>query len=117
MTIPPIGLTHYLILAALLFGMGLFTVITRRHVIGVLLGVELMLNAANINLVAFARYGGLVPGGLGAATGRLALNAHVFVLMVIALAACEAAVGLAIVLRMYQTMTTTNPDEAREMRW
>lgn len=115
MTIPPVGLLHYLILATLLFAMGLFAVITRRHVIGVLLGIELMLNAANINLIAFSRY-----GGLGAVTGfgtSAALDGQIFALMVIALAACEAAVGLAIVLRLYQTLATTDPNEVGAMKW
>lgn len=115
MTLPPVGLPHYLILAALLFAMGLFAVITRRHAIGVLLGIELMLNAANINLVAFSRY-----GGLGATVGfgtTAALDGQVFALMVIALAACEAAVGLAIVLRLYQTLATTDPNQVGAMKW
>jgi NADH-quinone oxidoreductase subunit K len=115
MTIPPVGLPHYLVLAAVLFALGLFAVITRRHVIGVLLGIELMLNAANINLVAFSRYGSLGP--VANLSGGAALDGQVFALMVIALAACEAAVGLAIVLRLYQTLATTNPDEVGAMKW
>ncbi|MCX7598539.1 MAG: NADH-quinone oxidoreductase subunit NuoK [Armatimonadetes bacterium] len=115
MTLPPVGLPHYLVLAALLFAMGLFAVITRRHAIGLLLGIELMLNAANINLVAFSRYGGLGPTtGLGPGAH---LDGHIFALMVIALAACEAAVGLAIILRLYQTLATTDPNKVRAMKW
>jgi len=106
-SLPPVGLAHYLILAALLFAMGLFAVITRRHAIGVLLGIELMLNAANINLVAFNRYGPLAESADG----------QVFALMVIALAACEAAVGLALIIRLYQTLATVEPDDAASMKW
>ena len=117
MILLPVGLTHYLVLAALLFAMGVFAVITRRHAIGVLLGIELMLNAANINLVAFARYGGILPGAIARPAGFAALDGHVFALMVIALAACEAAVGLAIIIRLYQTLATSNPEDVRAMKW
>ena len=117
MTVPPVGLTHYLVVAAILFAMGIFAVITRRHVIGVLLGIELMLNAANINLVAFARYGGILPAAITRPSGFAVLDGHIFALMVIALAACEAAVGLAIILRLYQTLATTNPEDAGSMKW
>ena len=86
-----IPLSWYLALAAVLFCIGLFGVITRRNAIGVLMGVELMLNAANINLVAFWRYLRL--------TG---MEGPVFVLLVVTIAAAEAAVGLAIVLNVYR---------------
>ncbi len=115
MTIPPVGLPHYLFAAAMLFSMGLFTVITRRHAIGILLGIELMLNSANINLMAFSRY-----GWLSASLPRpqfMDPNGQIFALLVIALAACEAAVGLAIIIRLYQTLTTVDPDEVAAMKW
>ncbi len=107
----PVPLQAWLIVAALLFSMGLFAVMTRRHVIAALLGIELMLNAANLNLVAFSHY--LSPAG------RLntVLDGQIFVLMIIALAACEVAVGLAIALRIYRTRGILNPDEAALMRW
>jgi len=104
-----VGLTHYLVVAALLFGMGLFAVITRNHAVAVLLGVELMLNAANINLMAFSRF--------RASAGMAALQGQAFALIVIALAACEAVVGLAIILVLYRNMATVNPDEADELKW
>lgn len=104
-----VGLTHYLVVAALLFGVGLFAVITRRHAVAVLLGVELMLNASNINLAALSRF--RVPLGLPA------LDGQVFALIVIALAACEAAVGLAIILSLYRGMGTVNPDDADSLKW
>ncbi len=86
-----VTLTHFLAVGALLFAFGLVTVATRRNAVGVLMGVELLLNGANVNFVAFNRY---VVGGI---------NGQIFSLFVIVLAAAEAAVGLAIVLGIYQT--------------
>ncbi|MBC7288455.1 MAG: NADH-quinone oxidoreductase subunit NuoK [Armatimonadetes bacterium] len=114
MTIPPVGLVHYVVVGTCLFAMGLFAVITRRHAIGVLLGIELMLNSANINLVAFQKFGPLLRP---AAVSPEPAGGEIFALMVIALAACEAAVGLAIVIRLYQTLATPEPEEAATMRW
>ncbi len=111
-----VGLSHYLLLAAILFGMGLFAVITRRHAVAVLLGLELMLNAANINLVAFSYY--LSPrGGAGELLYNTVLDGQVFALIVIALAACEAVVGLAIILALYRNLGVVNPDEVQELKW
>jgi NADH-quinone oxidoreductase subunit K len=84
------GLHHYLILGALLFCLGLLAILTRRNGIAVLMGIELILNAANINFVAFSYY----------VTHELA--GHVFVVFVILLAAIEAAVALAIVFAIYK---------------
>jgi NADH-quinone oxidoreductase subunit K len=89
-----LSLTHFVVLSAVLFGLGLFTVVTRRNAIGILMGIELILNSANVNYVAFARYGG---GGY---------DGQVFAIFVIALAAAEAAIGLAIILGIYQTFET-----------
>jgi NADH:ubiquinone oxidoreductase subunit K len=100
-----VGLQHYLILAALLFVMGAFAVMTRRHAVAILLGLELMLNAANINLVAFNRY--LQPA---------VVSGQIFALMVIALAACEAAVGLALILALYRNVGSVTPDEVDELK-
>ena len=97
-------LSHYLAVAALLFALGLFTVLTRRNAVAVLMGVELMLNAANINLVAFNKF---MVGGL---TGQT------FALFVIVLAAAEAAVGLAIVLSIFHTFKTIDVRAADLMR-
>ena len=97
-------LSHYLAVAAILFALGLFTVLTRRNAVAVLMGVELMLNAANINLVAFNKF---VVGGL---TGQT------FALFVIVLAAAEAAVGLAIVLSIFHTFKTIDVRAADLMR-
>lgn len=100
-----VGVQHYLILGALLFAMGLFAVVTRRHAVAILLGLELMLNSANINLVAFNYY--LAPQALGG---------QVFALIVIALAACEAAVGLALILALYRNVGSMSPDEVDELK-
>ena len=85
-------LNNYLIIAAALFSIGLFGVITRRNGIAVLMGVELILNSANLNFVAFSRFGGMN------------LDGHVFALVVIVLAAAEAAVALAIVINIYNNL-------------
>ncbi len=100
-----VTLSHFLVVGALLFALGIYTVATRRNAVGVLMGVELILNGANVNFVAFERY---VVGGV---TG------HVFALFVIVLAAAEAAVGLAIVLAIFQTfrnIDVRNLDAMRE---
>ena len=116
MTLPPIGLTHYLILGALLFCMGLFAVMTRRHAVAILLGIELMLNAANINLAAFSYY--LSPKGpTGAPAVNTILSGQVFALVVMTLAACEVAVGLAIIINLYRSRGITSADEAADMKW
>jgi NADH:ubiquinone oxidoreductase subunit K len=101
-----VGLTHFLVVAALLFALGLFAVVTRRNSVTILMGVELMLNAANINLVAFNKY-----------AAPAAMQGQVFALIVITLAACEAAVGLALVLAAYRTLETVYVDEINIMKW
>lgn len=100
-----IGLTPYLILSAVLFSCGMLCIITKRNAIGVLMGVELILNAANINFVASAKY---VPG--------LALEGQVFALLVIVLAAAEAAIALAIILNFYNNHGTVDIDRADELK-
>jgi NADH-quinone oxidoreductase subunit K len=97
-------LSHFLAVAALLFAAGLFTVLTRRNAVAILMGVELMLNGANVNLVAFNRF---VVGGLAGQT---------FALFVVVLAAAEAAVGLAIVLSIFHTFKTIDVRAADLMR-
>jgi len=99
-----ITLVHYLVVGALLFALGLVTVATRRNAVGVLMGVELVLNGANVNFVAFGRYGGDAVGG------------SVFALFVIVLAAAEAAVGLAIVLALFQTSKSIDVRQADLLR-
>ena len=97
-------LNNYLFIAAILFSFGVFGVMTRRKGIAVLMGVELILNAANLNFIAFSRFGGMN------------LDGHIFGLIVIVLAAAEAAVALAIVINIYNNLNTINVDEASTMK-
>ena len=97
-------LNNYLYISAVLFSLGTFAVMTRRNGIAVLMGVELILNAANLNFVAFSRFGGMNMDG------------HIFSLFVIVLAAAEAAVALAIVINIYNNMQTINVDDAATMK-
>ena len=99
-----IGLEHYLIVSGVLFTLGIFGIVTRKNAIMVLMGLELVLNSANINFVAFSRYGGLNIEG------------HVAAIFVIILAAAEAAVALAIVLNIYQNYKHINVDEISKMK-
>ena len=99
-----IGLNHYLVLSAILFGLGLFAMKTRRNAILVLMGIELILNAANINLVAFSHFGGLGVDG------------QVLTIFVMILAVAEAAVALGIVLNLYNNFATVDVDEANTMK-
>ncbi len=99
-----VPLTHYLILSAILFTVGVLGVLTRRNAIIVFLCVELMLNSVNLSLIAFSAY-------LGDATGQ------VFVFFVIAVAASEAAVGLAIIIALFRNKQTVNIDEINIMKW
>ena len=99
-----VGLPHFLVVGALLFALGLLTVATRKNAIGVLMGVELILNGANVNFVAFERY---VVGGI---------DGHVFALFTMVLAAAEAAVGLAIVLAIFQTFKSIDVRSVDAMR-
>jgi NADH-quinone oxidoreductase subunit K len=96
--------THFLVLSAALFMIGIIGVMTRRNVIIILMSMELMLNAVNINLIAFSRQ-------LGDVTGQ------VFAVFVICVAAAEAAVGLGIILAFYRNKETNNLDEMNLMRW
>jgi NADH-quinone oxidoreductase subunit K len=98
-------LEHYLLLGALLFVCGAVCMATKRNAIGVLIGVELVLNGANINFVAFARY-----------NTAFEIEGMVFALFVIVLAAAEAAVALAIVLNFYNNHTTVDVDTAEELK-
>jgi NADH-quinone oxidoreductase subunit K len=95
-----IGLQHYLVLSAALFSLGILGLLTRRNAVNVLMAIELILNAANVNLVAFSRY----------ATGNM--GGQLFGVFVIVVAASEVAVALAIVLTLYRLRRTPNLDEA-----
>ncbi len=97
-------LGHFVVLATILFCLGLFCVVTRRNAIGILMGIELILNSANINYVAFARYG---HGGY---------DGQIFAIFVIMLAAAEAAIGLAIVLGIYRSFETIDVEATDRLR-
>ena len=99
-----IGLSHFLAVSLAVFVLGLFCVLTRRNAIGILMGVELILNSANINYVAFARYS---SGGY---------DGQIFAIFVIMLAAAEAAIGLAIVLGIYQTFHSIDVEATETLR-
>src|SRR5207248_6468624 len=105
-----ITLTHFLVLAAILFTCGVLTMMLKRNAIGILMGVELVLNAANINLVAFNRY------SHGGSAGSPALSGQVFAIFVIVLAAAEAAVALAIFLNFYNNFSTIDVERAQNLR-
>ena len=97
-------LNHFVLLSGILFALGLFTAITRRNAIGILMGIELVLNSANINYVAFARY------------SNAGYDGQVFAIFVIMLAAAEAAIGLAIVLGIYQSFETIDVEATDRLR-
>lgn len=99
-----LGLHHFLVLSAVVFALGLFCVLTRRNALGILMGIELILNSANINYVAFARY------------GQTPYDGQIFAIFVIMLAAAEAAIGLAIVLGIYQAFETIDVDATDRLR-
>jgi NADH:ubiquinone oxidoreductase subunit K len=101
-----IGLIHYLSLSAILFAIGFFGVLTRRNAIGILMSIELMFNAVNINFVAFNRY--ITPTEF---TGQ------VFAVFTIVIAAAEATVGLAIVLLIYRNFRDIFVDNINFMKW
>jgi NADH-quinone oxidoreductase subunit K len=101
-----IPLSWYLVLSAALFSIGLFGVLARRNAIAILLGIELMLNAVNVNLVAFWRYG-----------DPAVMAGQVFAIIVFAVAAAEVAVGLALVISVYRRRNTIVADELDLMKW
>jgi NAD(P)H-quinone oxidoreductase subunit 4L len=101
-----VGLEHYLVLAAVLFCIGLFGALTKRNAVIILMSIELMLNAANISLIAFSRY--VVPALL---TGQL------FAIFVMVVAAAEVAVGLAIILAIYRGMADIDVNNINLMKW
>ena len=97
-------------LAALLFTCGIATIMLKRNAIGILMGVELILNAANVNLVAFNRF------SHGGVAGSPALDGQIFAIFVIVLAAAEAAVALAIFLNFYNNFNTIDVERAQNLK-
>ncbi len=100
-----IGLTHYLVVAAVLLVTGIFTMATKRNAIGILLGVELVLNSSALNLVAFDRY--LGPGRI---------DGQILALFIIVLAAAEAALAVGICINVYKNLSTVDVDAATRLQ-
>ena len=105
MTFTARPLEHMLVLSAVIFCAGVYTILTRKNAVSILMGVELVLNAANINFVAFSQYTRI--GGV---------HGNVFVIFVLLLAAAEAAVALAIIIGIYQNFGRVDVDQADQMR-
>ena len=95
------SLSTYLIISAILFSLGMYGVMTRRNAVAILMGIELILNSANLNFVAFNRFSGMER-----------LEGQVFSIFVIVLAAAEAAIALAIIINLYKNLNTVDVDEA-----
>jgi len=101
-----IALPHYLILSAVLFCIGIYGALTRRNAVWILMSIEIILNAVNLNLIAFSRF--VTP---------FSLTGQIFALFVITVAAAEACVGLAIVLSVYRNLRTVQIDKINLMKW
>jgi NADH-quinone oxidoreductase subunit K len=110
MILANVTLQHYLVLGAVMFVCGLMAILVKRNAIGILMGVELILNAANVNLVAFNRF------SHGTGVGGIRLDGQVFAIFVIVLAAAEAAVALAIFLNFYNNFSTIDVEKAKNLR-
>ena len=95
----------YLCISAILLNLGIFAVITRKNAVAILMGIELILNSANINFIAFNRFGDFKV-----------LDGHVFSIFVIVLAAAEAAVALAIIINLFKNLGTVKVNEASELK-
>lgn len=101
-----IGLEHYLVVAALLLCLGVYGLLTKRNLVAILMSVELMLNAVNLNMVAFSRF--ITP---------VAFVGQLFAVFTITVAAAEVAVGLALIFSIYRDRTTTSTEELDWMKW
>ncbi len=101
------NLTNILVLSSLLFGLGIFLVVSRKNAIGILLGIELMLNSANLNFIGFSRYASMVDNPF---TGQI------YALFVVALAVAEAAIGLALIIALARRFGSVEPESADTLR-
>ena len=101
-----IPLEHFLVLSAILFSIGVYGVLTRRNAVLILMSVELMLNAASINMVAFAAY-----------TSPAVFTGIIFAIFIITIAAAEVGLALAIILRIFRNRGTANVDEVNALKW
>ena len=106
-----ITLEHYLIVSGLVFGIGTTVALAKRNVIAVLMGIELMLNAVNLSIIAFSRFSAAF------APGEEPLTGHTFVVFVLTVAAAEAAVALAMAVLIYRHRETVDVDRINVMRW
>jgi len=104
-----IELTHFQVLSGLLFAIGLYGVLARRNLILVLMSIELMLNAVNINLIGYSIF-------MNASESHRALG-HVLIIFVITVAAAELALAIAIILRLYRNKSSINTDDVNIMKW
>ncbi len=102
-----ISLEHVLVVAALLFSIGLYVALSRRNAVGVLMGIELMLNSVNLNLIGFARF----------VESPNPIDGHVFSVFVITLAAAEAAVALGLAVAIYKLKQTIDVDRMNLLKW
>ena len=99
-----VGLEHFLILSAILFSIGLYGVLAKRNAVVILMSIEIMLNAVNIAMVAFARYSHIITG-------------QVFVIFIMVVAAAEVAVGLALIIAIYRSRKTADVEKFDLMKW
>ena len=98
-------LHSYLVIASILFSLGIYGIVTRRNAIAILMGIELILNSANINFIAFNRFSGMDH-----------LDGHIFAIFVIVLAAAEAAVALAIIINLFKNVGSVDVDQANTLK-
>jgi len=101
-----IPLEHFLVVSAIVFSIGIYGVLTRRNAVLILMSVELMLNAASINMVAFAAY-----------TSPQVMTGIIFAVFIITVAAAEVGLALAIILRIFRNRGTSNVDEVNQLKW
>jgi NADH:ubiquinone oxidoreductase subunit K len=102
-----VDLEHYLMVGAILFATGLYLALAKRNFVGVLMGIELMFNAANLTLISFSRF----------VESANPLDGHVFVIFVVTVAAAEAAVALAIAVLLYRVRDTVEVDQINLLKW
>lgn len=106
-----VTLAHYLVVSGIIFGIGTVIALSKRNVVAVLMGIELMLNAVNLTLLAFSRFSSAFPDG------EAPLSGHVFVVFVLTVAAAEAAIALAMAVLLYRRRETVDLDRINLMRW
>lgn len=118
-TIIPIPIWYYLVLSTLLFNIGLFAVLSRRNAIGILMGLELMFNAANINLVAFNQRWGITMTlqAFSRASNVASPVGQMFTIFTITIAAAEIAIGIALIIAMYRHYKSINTEAINLLKW